>query len=103
MTTGVFHKGEFVDFWLNDASDRTWIERTIAAKGWLRQDVEVYLYELARSGSEILSFDASKNLQKIRLEMQQVSDGQGGTVQVQTVVVEQTYQKIPHYLNGSLV
>jgi hypothetical protein len=98
MTVAVFNKGSFVDFWLNDIEERSWIERTIASKGWLRQDVEVFWYEYSRNGSEILSFDSSKNLQKIRIEEVDV-DGQ----MVKTVVVEQTFNKIPVYLNGAMV
>lgn len=97
MTIAVFNKGSFVDFWLNDLDDKSWIERTIASKGWLRQDCEVYSYELTRTGSEILSFDDQKNLQKIRIEQVDI-DGQ----MVQTIVVEQTFNKIPVYLNGAM-
>lgn len=111
MTIAVFNKGQFVDFWLNDHNELSWIERTIAAKAFLRQDVEVYMYELNRNGSEVLSFDENKNLQKIRVETVNVEqtvtneDGtQSTTVKpVQSVVVEQTYNKIPLYLNGQSV
>ena len=96
MTIAVFNKGQFVDFWLNEPTEKSWVERTIAAKGWLRQDVEVYLYELSRNGSEVLSFDANKNLQKVKIDQIIVDE-----VPVQTVVVEQTFNKIPFYLNGS--
>ena len=96
MTIAVFNKGKFVDFWLNEPTEKTWVDRTIAAKGWLRQDVEVYLYELNRDGSEVLSFDAEKNLQKIKIEESEI-DG----VIVPMVSIEQTYNKIPLYLNGS--
>jgi hypothetical protein len=107
MTIAVFNKGEFVDFWLNEPSDKSWVERTISAKGWLRQDVEVYLYELPRNGNEVLSFDANKNLQKMKQEEIDV-DVQvevDGVMQTQTQkkniwVVEQTYNKIAFYLNG---
>lgn len=98
MTIAVFNKGKFVDFWLNEPTDKTWVDRTIASKGWLRQDVEVYLYELNRDGSEILSFDNQKNLQKIKIEEVE----QDGNM-VQTVIVEQTFNKIEFYLNGSFV
>ncbi|NBW79939.1 MAG: hypothetical protein EBR27_13180 [Betaproteobacteria bacterium] len=98
MTVAVFNKGKFVDFWLNDLDDKSWIERTIAAKAWLRQDVEVFWYEYPRNGSEILSFDAEKNLQKIRIEEVQIEEQM-----VKTVVVEQTFNKIPVYLNGAMV
>lgn len=97
MTVAVFNKGKFVDFWLNDLEDKSWIERTIAAKAWLRQDVEVYFYELNRNGSEILSFDSEKNLQKIRIEETEV-DGQI----IRAIVVEQTFNKWPVYLNGAM-
>lgn len=95
MTIAVFNKGKFADFWLNDVDDKSWIERTIASKGWLRQDTEVYFYELVRTGHEILTFDQNKNLQKIRIEETEV-DGQI----VRAVVVEQTFNKWPVYLNG---
>lgn len=95
MTVCVFNKDKFVDFWLNGLDDKSWIERTIASKAWLRQDVEIYFYEYSRSGSEILSFDSEKNLQKIRIEETEV-DGQI----VRAVVVEQTFNKWPVYLNG---
>lgn len=95
MTIAVFNKGKFVDFWLNDLNDKSWIERTIASKAWLRQDVEVYFYEYTRSGHEVLSFDPNKNLQLIRIEETEV-DGQI----VRAVVVEQTFNKWPVYLNG---
>ena len=99
MTIAVFNKGEFVDFWLNEPSDAGWVERTIASKGWLRQDVEVYLYELNRSGNELLSFDSEKNLQKMVANIGQ--DGNGDPITYYTV--EQTYNKIPLYLNGEMV
>lgn len=99
MTIAVFNKGEFVDFWLNEPSDKGWVERTIAAKAWLRQDVEVYLYELVRNGSELLSFDADKNLQKMAANIGQ--DGNGDPITYYTV--EQSFNKIPYYLNGSMV
>ena len=50
MTIAVFNNGNFVDFWLNDLNDKSWIERTIAAKGWIRQNVEIYYYEYPRNG-----------------------------------------------------
>ena len=110
MTIAVFNKGEFVDFWLNEPTDKTWVERTISAKGWLRQDVEVYLFELARNGSEVISFDAYKNLQKMKQEEIDVEvvvdvDGvQQTQIQKKKIwVVEQTYNKIPFYLNGAHV
>lgn len=95
MTVAVFNKGKFVDFWLNDLNDKSWIERTIASKGWLRQDVEVFFYELVRTGTETLSFDYDKNLQKIKIEEIEI-DGQLKRV----ATVEQTYNKWPVYLNG---
>lgn len=98
MTVAVFNKGKFVDFWLNDLEDKSWIERTIAAKAWLRQDVEVYWYELTRNGSEILTFDANKNLQKIKIDEIIIDN-----VPSPMVVVEQTFNKIPVYLNGAMV
>lgn len=97
MTIAVFNKGKFVDFWLNDLDDKSWIERTIASKAWLRQDVEVYWYEYSRNGSEILSFDADKNLQKIKIEELEI-DG----VKAPMVTIEQTFNKIPVYLNGAM-
>jgi hypothetical protein len=107
MTIAVFNKGEFVDFWLNEPTDKSWVERTISAKGWLRQDVEVYLFELARNGSEVISFDANKNLQKMKQEEIDIEvvvevDGQMEThIQKKKIwVVEQTFNKIPFYLNG---
>ncbi|NBW80043.1 MAG: hypothetical protein EBR27_13735 [Betaproteobacteria bacterium] len=98
MTVAVFNKGKFVDFWLNDLDDKSWIERTIASKGWLRQDVEVFWYEYSRNGSEILSFDAEKNLQKISIDQIEI-DG----VLSPMVTIEQTFNKIPVYLNGAMV
>ena len=98
MTVAVFNKGKFVDFWLNDLDDKSWIERTIAAKAWLRQDVEVYWYELTRNGSEILTFDANKNLQKVKIDEIIIDD-----VASPMVTVEQTFNKIPVYLNGAIV
>lgn len=111
MTVAVFNKGQFVDFWLNEPNEQGWIERTIAAKAFLRQDVEVYMYELNRNGSEILCFDNDKNLQKIHFETTNVEqpitneDGSQSTTikQIKTIVVEQTYNKIPLYLNGQLI
>jgi len=110
MTIGVFNKGIFVDFWLNEPSDKSWVERTISAKGWLRQDVEVYLYELARNGNEVLSFDANKNLQKmiqqeidVDLQVEVYGVMQTKTQKKNIWVVEQTFNKIPFYLNGSHV
>ncbi len=111
MTIAVFNKGQFVDFWLNEPNELSWIERTISAKAFLRQDVEVYMYELNRNGSEVLSFDKDKNLQKIRLETintEQSVTNEDGTQSViikpvQSVVVEQTYNKIPLYVNGKLI
>lgn len=107
MTIAVFNKGEFVDFWLNEPTDKSWIDRTIASKGWLRQDVEVYLFELARNGAEILSFDADKNLQKMKqdeidVEVMIEVDGQlEAHIQKKKIwVAEQVYNKIPLYLNG---
>ena len=97
MTVAVFNKGSFVDFWLNEPSEKGWIDRTIAAKGWLKQDVEVYTYELLRNGSEILSFDDEKNLQKLQSEVVDV-DGVPTTV----YTVDQTYNKTALYLNGSM-
>jgi hypothetical protein len=90
MTIAVFNNGNFVDFWLNDLNDKSWIERTIAAKGWIRQNVEIYYYEYPRNGQEILSFDNQKNLQKIKIEEN-------------IIIVEQTFNKIPVYQNGSMV
>lgn len=98
MTVAVFNKGVFIDFWLNEPSEKGWIERTIAAKSWLRQDVQVYVYEYSRNGSELLSFDSEKNLQKLQSEVIQV-DGVDQTV----YSVEQTYNKIPLFLNGEMV
>ena len=110
MTIAVFNKGEFVDFWLNEPTDKSWVERTISAKGWLRQDVEVYLFELARNGSEVISFDANKNLQKMKQEeidvevVVEVDGVQQTQIQKKKIwVVEQTYNKIPFYLNGAHV
>lgn len=90
MTVAVFNKGDFVDFWLNDLNDKTWIERTIRAKGWLAQDVEIYTYDCVRNSSDVLSFDENKNLQKMKIEDEIIS-------------VEQTYNKSAYYLNGTLV
>jgi hypothetical protein len=98
MTIGVFNKGVFVDFWLNEPTEKSWVERTIAAKGWLRQDIEVYLYEISRNGSEIFSFDSEKNLKKLKIEEIVIDDAS-----VQAVTVEQTFNKIPFFLNGSFV
>lgn len=99
MTIAVFNKGVFVDFWLNEPSEKEWVERTIAAKGWLRQDVEVYLYEMYRTGAELLSFDDEKNLQVMASNIGQ--DANENPITYYTV--QQTYNKIPYYLNGSMV
>lgn len=98
MTLCVFNNGVFVNFWLNDPNEKGWIERTIAAMSWQRQNVEIYMYELARGGQEIISFDSEKNLQVLAYEEQIVN----GEPQ-QVLVVSQTYNKIPLYLNGEMV
>ena len=98
MTIAVFNKGKFVDFWLNDLDDKSWIERTISSKGWLRQDVEVFWYEYPRNGNEILTFDKDKNLQKIKIDEIEI-DG----VSSPMVTIEQTFLKIPIYLNGAMI
>jgi len=98
MTIAVFNKGKFVDFWLNDLDDKSWIERTIASKAWLRQDVEVYSYELNRNGSEILAFDDQKNLQKIRIDEIIVDD-----IPKQVAIVEQTFNKNAVYIHGEMI
>lgn len=95
MTVAIFYRGEFVDFWLNNIYEKTWIENTASSKGWWRQDLEIFWYEYTRSGREILAFDDQKNLQKIRIEETEV-DGQT----VKTIIVERTFNKIPVYLNG---
>lgn len=98
MTIAVFNKGKFVDFWLNDLDDKSWIERTILSKGWLRQDVEIFWYEYPRNGNEVLAFDKDKNLQKIKIDETEI-DG----VFAPMIKIEQTFLKIPIYLNGAMI
>lgn len=98
MTLCVFNSGTFVNFWLNDPYEKGWIERTISAMGWKRQNVEIYMYEFPRVGNEMVSFDENKNLQVLSSSIQTINGEQ------QTVYsVEQTYNKIPLYLNGEMV
>ena len=98
MTLCVFNSGAFVNFWLNDPYEKGWIERTISAMGWQRQNVEIYMYEFPRVGNEMISFDENKNLQTLQPEQVEV-DGEMQTI----YSVLQTYNKIPLYLNGTMV
>jgi hypothetical protein len=102
MTVAVFNKGNFVNFWLNDLSNKDWIDRSIASMGWLRQDVEVYAYEFSRGTSDILSFDENKNLQVMKTEQMEITNENNEVEIIDVILVDQTYNKIPVYLNGFL-
>lgn len=58
----LFHKGNFVDFWLNSETELDWIPRTANYKGWRTQDIDVVKYDYDRTPSEIIEFDQDKKL-----------------------------------------
>lgn len=82
----VFHKGKFVDFWLNSASDYGWTRRMIDGKGWNETDVEVKEYAYNRSGYEVISFDDQKNMLIMKAEKREV-EIEGVIVEKEVLVV----------------
>lgn len=58
----VFHKGQFVNWWLNQPGDHGWIERTIASLGWRPEDVKVVWFNTRPGADLIYSFDDQARL-----------------------------------------
>lgn len=87
----VFHKDQFVNFWLNQPSDKTWIHRTIKAMGWIPGDVDVMAYSLPISHQTIYSFDEQKQL----LIHEKDQDG--------ILQVKETWPGEPYMVKGNLV
>ena len=68
----VFYDGKFVNFWLNDYNDKTWIERTISAMGWNPLLFEVRWYPYGRTNDSILMFDDNKKLHVMAKESREI-------------------------------
>lgn len=101
MGFAVFNKNEFVDWWLNSRQDKDWIERTIRAKGWSPQDIEVVDADFPRDARTIFSFDATKRVEILTITRQDFDDGKGGTVSKKVAQVVETHDSEPHFIAGS--
>lgn len=73
----VFHKGKFVNWWLNSADDKNWVEITCGAMGWNKNDVKVVSYDVNLSPDDIFIFDDEQNLKMMKKETKQVEVSEG--------------------------
>ncbi len=98
----VFYDGSFVDWWHNEPSDATWVDRTLAARGWKRELIEVHWYEFPRKGTEILAFDSKKALQVYQTEKKNVEEN-GKQVEKDVLTVKDSHAARPYFVAGKRV
>jgi len=82
----VFHKNQFQDWWLNPIADKTWVERTLAAKAWEASDVKVYWFPRPPALEDVIGFNEDFSLSI--LEQKDAEVEVNGEIQVKKIWTE---------------